>query len=266
MKSRAGHSGGLVLLPVLLVVIGILLLLWNFLLFDIFNPIGLLPLLLVALGAQILLRGDFIPERHQRAFGITRGSVQEASLEIQAADVDVVLEALAPEQSERLIAGQYAPQARPVLNVDGTHASLLFQRHQTSWSAMADWVMGLARDLPWRVYASTNTGQIRADFGDLILDKAMLASGLGDIHLILPYEAFEVLVVTSTMGNIHIITPEGYCSSIRVEGGALSRVQVDESRYEQDEAGNVYIAKDVGDDMPLVEVIINSAYGDVYIA
>ena len=61
----------------------------NFLLLEEFNMLDLWPLLLVIPGVQVLLRGDLVPDDAARPFGITRGSVESATLHINAGEIDV---------------------------------------------------------------------------------------------------------------------------------------------------------------------------------
>ena len=138
---------GLALWSLALVALGIILLLDNFLLLSGFNAAALWPLVLVVLGAVILLRGDFVPSDEARSFGITRGSVESAALEISAGAIDV--QGYALQRESRLIAGQFAANSRPSLDVQGTHANLRMDRAATPWLSFADWKVGLARDLPW---------------------------------------------------------------------------------------------------------------------
>ena len=123
---RAKGSRGLWLGSLALLALGVLLLLNNFLLLSGFNVGALWPLLLVIVGVLVLLRGDFMPGADARTFGITRGSVESATLEISAGEIDVVARAL--QREGRLIAGQFALDSRPQLSVQDTHAYLRMDR------------------------------------------------------------------------------------------------------------------------------------------
>jgi hypothetical protein len=266
-QSKNTPNKGPRLIPLLMVGIGVVLLLWNYLLIDFFSPIVLLPLFFVVVGLQILLQGDFIPNREVRTFGITRGSVQEATLEIHAGDVDVNLGAFPEEQQERLIAGQYAPQARPALEAEGVHAHLTFDRTQTSWLAMSDWDMALVQQLPWRIYVSSNLGQIRADLADIITDEIKLSTGIGDIHCTTPKESFQPITLKSTLGDIHVISPEYQNVTIYVESSRFLRLQYNTNRYQVIETsdGTAYTTVDKDDDAPEVTLYVTSRYGSIYL-
>ncbi len=268
MRSRALRlkgSRGPWIWPLALAIIGVLLLLDNFLLLGDFNVANLWPLLLVMLGAQILLRGDLMPGAEARTFGITRGSVESGTLEISSGEIDVGIRALRRGDQERLIAGQYASQSRPVLRLDGVHAHLKMHRMNTTWLSFADWEMGLADDLPWQIYISTHLGQVNLDLSNLIVHDATVATGIGDIRLVCPQEAFEPLYLRSTLGNILFVTPSGYNARIVVSGGFLFDIHCDETRYEQQESG-VFVSTDADESALLVEINISGTFGDLYLA
>jgi hypothetical protein len=242
-------------------IVGVLLLLHNFLLLQDFNIVNLWPLLLVIAGAQILLRGDLLPGADTGTFGITRGSVESATLEISSGEIDVDLRAL--QREGRLIAGQYAHLSRPQLNVSETHAHLRMFRSGTPWLSFADWEIGIARDLPWQVLVSTSLGQVNLDLSNVITEGVVVATGIGDIRLTVPYEAFQSLHIRSSLGNIHVVTPLGYQARIHVQTGRFFHVNADENRYEWD--GEQFVSREAMDDAPLVDVFVSGAFGDAYL-
>lgn len=260
---RARGSRGLWLGVLALLALGLLLLLNNFLLLSGFNVAALWPLLLVILGALILLRGDLLPGADARTFGITRGSVESATLEISAGEIDVSARAL--QREGRLIAGQFALDSRPQLSVQDTHAYLRMDRAATPWLSFADWEMALSRDLPWGIFVSTSLGQIDLDLRGLIVQKAVLASGLGDIQLVCPQEAFEPLNVRSAVGSIRILTPPGSYVRIYASGSRRFSIHADEARYTQPEPG-VYVSRDARAGYREVEIYVSGTLGDAYFA
>ncbi len=254
---------GLVVWSLALVALGIILLLNNFLLLSGFNAAALWPLLLVVVGAVILLRGDFVPSDEARSFGITRGSVESAALEINAGGIDV--QAYALQRESRLIAGQFAADSRPTLDAQNTHANLKMDRAATPWLSFADWRVALARDLPWSLFVTTHLGQVQLDLSDLIIQRAVIATGFGDIRVVCPEEAFEPLYVRSVLGNIHVIVPPGRNVRVKTSGAALFRIHADESRFEAQEHG-VYIARDADTERSLIEIDVSGTFGDAYLA
>ena len=244
-----------------MVVSGGLLLFNNFLLLEDFNVVALWPLLLVAAGAYILLRGDLLPSDTYRTFGITRGSVEMGTLEINAGAVDVGIQALAGD-SDRLIAGQYASQSRPELDVDGVQTILRLDRAQTPWFALADWQMALARDLPWQLYVSASFGQVELDLTHVIYQGGHIATGLGDIQIVTPRESFDYLYLHSKLGNIRVVTPPKVNVRIVVRKARFFGVHVDEERYEEVDP-MTYVLRSGDPDAPLVKLAISGVFGDV---
>ncbi len=260
---QAKSSRGPWLWPLALALIGIILLLDNFLLLGDFNVTLLWPLLLVVAGAQILLRGDLSPSDDNKTFGITRGSVESAILEISAADIDVQIRAL--QREGRLIAGQFATQSRPQMSVNDTRAHLKMERAVTPWLSFSPWEMGLARDLPWQIYVSSSLGQVNIDLSNLIIEGGVIATGLGDIRIMSPFECFGTLYIHSSVGNIQFIAPPGHHVQVRIIGGRLFGVHIDEGRYTQLEP-DLYMAYDADENSPLVEVQLSGTFGDAYLA
>ena len=259
----AKPSRGPIIWPLALAVLGVILLLDNFLLLGDFDATLLWPLLLVLVGAQILLQGDFAPGWDVKTFGITRGSVESATLEVSAGEIDVNLRAL--QREGRLIAGQFASQSRPHMAVNEAHAYLKMDRATTPWLSFADWEMGLARDLPWQIFISTHLGQVNLDLSGLILQDAVIATGIGDIRLVCPRESFGTLYVRSSLGNVQIVTPHGSNTRITIEGNRVFGIRADENRYMQVEPG-VFAAHDADPDAPLIEVHVSGTFGDAYLA
>lgn len=264
-RERTRGSKGPLIWPLGLSILGLLLLLYNFFLLGDFNILNLWPVLLVILGAQVLLRGDLVPSSDIRTFGITRGSIESATLEINAGEIDVNIRSLERANSERLIAGQFANQARPDLEVRDVHAHLQMERSKTPWLSFANWEMGISQDLPWQIIVGSNFGQVSADLSNAIMQNALISTGLGDIHLTLPCESFETLYLRSLVGSITLITPPSYKARITVQAGRFFGVNVDESRYEKME-DSVYMSRDVDEELPLVDVVIAGTFGDCYLS
>jgi hypothetical protein len=242
--------------------VGVILLLSNFGLLGNFNVVALLPLFLVIAGAQILLRGDFIPNADTRDFGITRGSVESATLEISSGAVDVDIIAL--QREGRLIAGQFAVNSRPMLDVRDTYAHLKLMRSKTPWWSYADWKIALAQDLPWQILVSTHLGQATLDLSQVIVHDVVVGTGIGDIRLVCPKEAFNPLFLRSTFGNVHILTPLGYRAKIVVRQSRLFTVTFDPQRYDNPQQG-VYLAHVEDESAPIIEIQVSGTFGDAYL-
>ncbi|MGJ3239965.1 MAG: hypothetical protein ACFE0Q_14735 [Anaerolineae bacterium] len=264
-RETSRTSKGPLIAPLMMVLVGLLLLLSNFFLLGDFNLLGLWPILLVIIGAQILLRGDLTPSNDFRTFGITRGSIESATLTIDAGEIDVMIRALQTRNTERLIAGQYANQARPQLDVQDVHAYLSMKRQYTPWLSFANWEMGISQDLPWQIVASTSLGQVSVDCSQVIVQNALIHTGLGDIQLISPSEAFETIYLHSLFGNITVITPPNYAVRITVNNGHFFGIHVDETRYEMLDDG-AYLSLNADEHLPVVDVVIRGTFGDAYLS
>src|SRR5512142_1880009 len=213
------------ILPILLVVVGVLLLLKNFLLIGNMDLLQYWPILLVLAGIQLLTRGDIGITWQTQTFGITRGSVQSASLEAISGELDVKIRALRREG--RLIAGQYTGRSRPGLVVRGNQARLVMQRGQTWPFSQADWEIGLAKDLPWKLLISTHLGELDIDLRSLHIDQANVASGIGDVRLVASDVAGEKagdVRACSTFGNVTLVIPQNVEAVVRIEQKPMARL------------------------------------------
>src|SRR5258705_11091444 len=124
---RPGRSP--LILPIVLVVVGVLLLLKNFLLVENLDLLQYWPIVLILAGVQLLIRGDIGFTWQSQTFGITRGSVQTASLEANSGELDVRVRA--QRRKARLIASQYTGRSRPNPNARGQHARISMHRSQS---------------------------------------------------------------------------------------------------------------------------------------
>ncbi len=223
------------ILPLLLIGVGVFLLLRNFLLVQDFNILQYWPVLLVLAGAQLLLRGDIGLTWQGQTFGITRGNVQSASLEASTGELDVKVRALRREG--RLIAGQFTGRSRPSLSVRGEHAHLIMQRGQTWPFSLADWEIGLAKDLPWSLLISTYLGEVDVDLRGLRVEQANLAAGIGDVRVVVsdlqPVDSDYQgeLRACSTFGNVTLVIPPDVEAIVRIIDKPMARLQVDEARF-----------------------------------
>ncbi len=249
-----------IIIPALILVIGVGLLLVNFLIIDGVDLVRYWPALLVGVGLLVLLRGDLGLTWQAQTFGITRGNVQTAQLEASAGELDVKIQAL--QREARLIAGSYTARSRPVLGVRGTHARLTMQRGQTWLLSLADWEIGLAQDLPWSLLVSTHLGEIDADLTGVTLERAHFGTGLGNIHLVAPEFCREGMQARSAFGDITIQVPHDTEAVIRIQSGRLARLQVDETRYLMIEPG-VYATLGYQAVTTPIPVILKTTFGTI---
>lgn len=249
--------------PPVLIVGGVFLLLKNFLLIE-FDVTPYWPVLLVALGLQLLIRGDIAPSWQSHTFGITRGSVQSGSIEIESGELDVQLRNL--RKSGRLIAGQYTARSRPGLVVRNNRATLRMQRGQTWWLSLADWDVGLAQDLPWEILVSSYLGRLEVDLRGLQVDRAYVSSGLGSVHVACPDQAEGPVYARSTFGDVRLTVPEGSRAIIQISQSPFGRVRVNPARFEQIEPGIYATPPDAGDASAVdLTILTSTVFGSVYI-
>ena len=212
----------------------------------------------------VLLAGDINLGGQPRTFGITRGTVESGTVEISAGEVDVKLHANLREG--RLVTGQYAANSRPSLDVRDNYAHLKMDRATTPWLSFSDWEVGLAPDLPWQVLVSTHLGAIDVDLSDVIVQNAVLATGIGDIRLTAPREAFEPLYLRSVAGNVHVMVPQGVPAIVQVHGASMVAVHVDETRYMHQEDGAYHARASERITQAPIAIEVHGTFGDVYLA
>lgn len=246
--------------PILLVGVGVLLLLSNFRIIENIDLLRFWPVLLVLAGVQLLLRSDIGISWQAQTFGITRGVVQTASLEASSGELDVKIRALRREG--RLIAGTYTARSRPSLDVRGEHARLVMQRGQTWPFSLADWEVGLAKDLPWSLLISAHLGELDIDLRGLEISRADLATGVGDVRVVLSEAVANGVRVRSTLGSVTVVVPEGVAARVRVPSRPLARVQIDENRFLMLEPG-LYATLDYDKAETWIDAEVSSTFGTV---
>jgi hypothetical protein len=251
--------------PLIVMIGGLILLLDNFMLINV-NVTPYWPVILIALGIQLLLYGDIAPSWQAHTFGITRGSVESASIEIESGELDVQLRAL--RKPGRLIAGQYTARSRPGLIVRHNHASLRMQRGQSWWLSLAHWDVGLATDLPWGVLMSSYLGHLEADLRGLIIERAYVSSGIGHVNVACPRRAAGTVFARSTFGDVQITIPGNSCVQITIKTGPFGRVRVDESRFTQVEPGIYTNHNEENEtaDKPELNVVASTVFGSIYVS
>lgn len=258
MRASIGQTA----MSLVLIALGVILLIDNFIGISGFDRLLLLPLVLIVLGALVLVRGD-VGISKGKSFGITRGSIESASLEISAGAVDVRTFPL--QREGRLIAGEFAPESRPTLEAQETHASLTMRREATPFFAFSPWLVALAPDLPWSLFISTSLGQVNADLSGIISQQVVIASGFGDIHLTTPREALEPITLRSSVGTIYLTIPEGANAQIIARAGRFFGVHYPQDRYQRLESKQI-ITRNSADNAPLIVIYVSGTFGDLYLS
>ncbi len=262
--NRQGTQYGMALWiwPLVLIGGGVLLLLQNYLLLD-FDVLQFWPVLLVALGLQIALSGDLSLSKASQNFGITRGSVESATLRANSGALDLRIQAL--QREGRLIAGQYTARSRPQLQAEGSHAILSMQRSKTWLLSLADWDFSLAKDLPWHLELSAYLGEIQVDMRGLVIGSARISSGIGDIHVIGPDTPAGPITLRSGLGHIHLTLSDRLPAAVTVQAGSLFDVHLESDRWLPD-GERRYVTPDYAGAVDPLEFTIRGATGGLYLA
>ncbi|GAB4547351.1 MAG: hypothetical protein OHK0023_08560 [Anaerolineae bacterium] len=248
------------LIAALLIALGGYLLLRNFRLMPAIDLSVLAPLLLALLGLQLLMRGDLGLSWASQPFGITRGTVRGAQLEVWSGEIDVILRPLRREG--RLIGGAYTARSRPSLEVRGDVARLSMQRGKTWLISQAAWEVGLSRDLPWNLLMSSFLGETDLDLRGISIHRAELGTGFGDMRIVLPEECIQGVRAYSTFGNVTLVVPDNVEAMIRLVEKPFSRALIDEKRFIRLDEG-VYATLNYLDATQLVYAEVATTFGTV---
>ena len=252
--------------PLILMAASIVLLLNNFLFIDI-DIAPYWPVLLVIVGLQVLVQGDIAPSWQAHTFGITRGSVQAAAIEIESGEIDVQLQTL--RKPGRLIAGQYTARSRPGLTVRNNRALLTMQRGHTWWLSLADWDVGLAHDLPWEILMSSHLGRLDVDLRGLQIERAYVASGFGDVTLACPERCGQEILARSTLGDVRVSIPTRSRVRLHVKAGPFARVRFDRERFKAIGPGVFMTHPNASDEdfsQPIdLDIVVGTTFGSIHV-
>lgn len=249
--------------PLTLVLVGIVILLNNYLLINA-DLVSLWPLVLILIGIQVAWRGDLAPSWQAQSFGITRGSVESAALEVSSGEIDVRLAAM--NRAGRLIAGQYTARSRPRLAVRNNHATLTMRRGNTWLFSLADWEVGLTHDVPWALLMSSHLGELQADLRGLELQRAFLSSGVGDIRVILPEQVAGKVHIQSTFGDLSVLIPPGLPALIHIQASPLCRVIVNDTSLHKDTTGAYYATSAYKPEQPYQRLELVNTFGNILLS
>jgi hypothetical protein len=142
-------------------------------------------------------------------------------------------------------------------------------RGRTWLLSLADWEIGLARDLPWELLLSAHLGDLDVDLRGLSVARAFLATGIGDVRIVASEVVSGEVYGGSTLGNVTLIVPPEVTALVHVEPGAIARLQVDETRFLLVESG---VYGTLGYDQKLAEgvqpfrVRLASTFGNIRLA
>jgi hypothetical protein len=219
-----------------LVVMGALLLMWNFdiITFNVWGAIG--SLFLVLLGIWFL-------------FGMLRGrqelEIEHVSVPLEgASQARIVIEhgigianLSGPVEPGTLMSGDFGGGLKWRTTHDGSQQRLTMK--------MADffvppffpmgpelrWDFGLSRDVPLTLKVKAGAGMLDLDLGDLRVVDLDFDGGVGTSKLTLPANAGHVRAkISGGVGTLTLQIPEGVAASIRTTGG-IGTISVNRERF-----------------------------------
>lgn len=247
------------LVPILLIVAGLAILAGRLGLFEWRAALGILdlwPLLLIALGADILTRGRYrlpivlgavlvgalfyrapawVPvagtgtgEEHRIA--VERGSARSAEIELDHGIGRLTLDAL-PAGSDLVVGGEISTGRRERLVQDastrGDVARVRLASERGGFLSFGidvggerrSWTLAANPDLPTRLDVDTGVGDAILDLRELTLTGLELDSGVGDVRLTLPASGGYSADVDSGVGEVTVRIPSRVEARVDVSSG-----------------------------------------------
>lgn len=257
-SQRSGRDRGAdrAILPIILIAAGVLLLLSRMGVFDWSLALGVLelwPLLLIAIGVDILTRGRYrlivviaavaIGALLWRAPGWVPGvagpaetrSISYALDDASAAEIQLhhgvgrlSLDAL-PDGDSQVIAGTITTGRGESLDatydVDGDVAEVeIASRQQRGLSFSADsrrraWDLDLTREVPIELTIDTGVGESELLLRDVRLSDFDLDAGVGEVRVTLPTEGGYTGEIDAGVGSVHLRIPRSVEVRMQVETG-----------------------------------------------
>lgn len=242
-------------LPILLIAAGVLLLLARFDLFDwgvLLGVLDLWPLLLIALGADLLTRGRYrlgivlavvligavfyrapgwLPtaggpaEIHEIAYDL--GDANAAEVELRHGVGTLLLGAL-PADSELLAGGEIGTGARERLvrsfEVEDGVAELTLVGQQAGPSFgmrgnEREWNLALTREVPVDLLIDTGVGESNLRLREVTLSAFDLDTGVGEVNLTLPDHGGYGGEIDAGVGEVVVRIPRGVEARMDVSTG-----------------------------------------------
>lgn len=285
-------------LPILLILIGGLLLLGNLGWFDwraLFGVLELWPLLLVALGIDILLRG-----RHRiwvllgaivlgallwsggpgwmgpgqapaetHAIGYELSGVERARIELEHR-VGELRVATLPEGSGELISGEVITGRGERLvrsfDVSGGAATARLRAEGTGRTFAArgaerGWDLRLSRDVPLDLRIETGVGRSDLDLRDARISALDLDAGVGEVRVTLPQRGGYEAAIDAGIGEILVRLPTAVEARVTVDTG-IGRTRVS-GGFQQE--GRVHTTPGFAEAEDPVELRVSGGVGEVTI-
>lgn len=253
---RERRTNDRALLPILLIAAGVLLLLGRFGLFDwnlAFGILQLWPLLLIAVGADILTRGRYravivivtvligallwrVPA--WSPFGGTPAEVRTIEYALQdAREAEILLEhgvgllsieadaddgmlltgTLATGRGERVETDVSYDQGVAEVRLSASQAGPSFDLGVRG--SERSWDLELAEGVPMRLIIDSGVGESDLDLGGLTLLGLDLDAGVGEVRIVLPETGGYEGTIDAGVGEVTVRVPDDVEAILRVETG-----------------------------------------------
>lgn len=273
------RSGGFVL-PLALVAVGLV-----FLLEDagaIANDDVLLPLIVVAIGAGLLLSGlrptPVLAPVAGSALGADRQGAPrthlEGSVALETATTATLhvdhgagrLEIRSHLGGPNLLEGRFEGDAEIQVRADGEHRDVRVRPRRFSVrgaSKSFEWVITLTRRIPVSLDLVTGAGRAEIDLSDLHVPDLSIQTGASKIALTLPSRGRTSARIRGGAAQIKVSVPSRVAAQIE-RSAALSKWTVDQSRFP--EMNGVHRSPGFEDAEDRVELMIEAGAASVEVA
>jgi hypothetical protein len=254
---------------IILILVGALLLLGNFVKVNVWSLIW--PLFLVALGLWILWRivtGPRPIEAEEVAIPLEGAARARVRIRHGAGRLHVDASAGPGELADGRFGGGLDYQVRregDMLDVEMRVPSGGFPHFAMPWmwgrGGMLDWSFGLNGEIPLSFDLETGASDTRLDLADLRVTDLRLQTGASATDLTLPANAGHTRVdIGAGAASVTIRVPSGVAARIRVKGG-LTGITVDKSRFPR--MGDVYQSADYDTAPNKVDVNVETGVGSI---
>jgi hypothetical protein len=137
-------------------------------------------------------------------------------------------------------------------------------RRSETWPfSLADWEATLAQDVPWTLLMSSHLGELQADLRGLVINRAYVTSGIGNIRVVCPVDDTGTLYIRSTFGDIQLIVMAKTPVLVRINASPFTSVVNARDDFRVDKSGKYYASPAYRPDEPHVEVTAAAIFGSV---
>lgn len=293
MERRPRGAG----LAILLIVVGVLILLANFGWFDWFTlarVADLWPVLLVAIGADMLTRGRYrvavwgaaivvgallyafdagprgilgggaVAETHSISHPLTGARAAEVHITTGVGTLRLSDLASGGELVQGTIETGRGESLLDQLDRAGDTAVLRLASEQRpgvrfSGGSRRSWDLQLTRSVPMALDVTTGVGQARLDLQRLRLSSLRMQAGVGEVTATLPDGGVYSADFKAGVGAMHVTIPSGVAARVTVKTG-LGAVRVDGTF---DRSGDVYVTPDYATASDRVDLNVEGGLGQI---